>query len=218
MYLSMTTYNRPEYLKQTLDSLLKCNFPLDTHLVISDDHSTDPDTINMLNSIHSTNNLDIQILRRPHTLRCDRNMVETMKYCFSKTDDKYLITIDSDVIFNKEWMNKLLQGYCSIPINIPIAGVTAFNVTETHPILNPNFNDLLFEKVNIGGFCAMINRDLLLDNLRVDQWDWAYVDKAQSKGYRFFSLNKSYVQHIGQHGKSVGGNGYYDRALDFVGE
>jgi GT2 family glycosyltransferase len=217
MYISLTTYNRFEYLERSLQSLWKTDFPPDTHLVISDDNSTDIRVIELLASLAPPKNVDLDIIYNLVNVRCDANMVRTIKYCFSRSNDPYVITIDSDVLFNPQWLNKLLEGLDMVK-DIKVAGLSVFNTVFYHPIMS-EYNDFLYEKSNLGGFCAALNRDIFMrQDLRVDQWDWSYVELANKEGYRWFCTRPSYVQHFGAHGKSSSLDGYYDTADDFVGE
>lgn len=220
MVISMYSYVsnkqpwRFEFFEKSIASLLKTDFPKDTHIILSDDASTDPRVKQILCDIKSPKNCRFEFIFRKTNLTCDPNMCKTMRYAFTQTNGQYVVSADTDVLYHPLWLRKLIEAKESIGGNIKIAMVTCFD-TKSHPIIGTH-NKYVKEKKHCGGFCAFINREIFCSKgMQTEVWDWSYSSIAQRLGYKFFCTNKSWVQHQGK-GKSAGGKSW-DTAHNFVG-
>lgn len=213
-YVSNKQPWRFEFLERSLPTFLATDFPPNTHIIIADDCSSDERVKPMLCSIKTPKNCKVEFIFRKTNLTCDPQMTKTMRFGFSQTNDQYLVTCDADVIYNPAWIRKLIEAKESIGGNIKIAMVTCFD-TKSHKKIG-DFNDLLIEKKDLGGFCAFVNRDLICNkHLAIPAWDWSCCELAKASGYRFFCTRKSWVDHLGR-GKSGHGKSW-DVASNFVG-
>lgn len=217
MYLALTTCNRFDILQQCMKSLLSSSFPPGTNLFIVDDCSNDARVKEYLISIskQTVQNLSIELTFNQRRWGCNRNMVSTIRDCFRKISDQFVITIDSDAIYNPQWIIKLLEAKDSVKDD-KIGALTVYD-SSWHKT-NKEYNNFLKIKDDVGGFACMLNRDLfMLPELRVEAWDWAYCDLCKSKNYLILCTLKSYAQHIGKEGEHSYGNDW-DHANNFVGE
>ena len=159
-------------------------------------------------------NLHVITRFRDQKLGCDKSMVENIRYCMKNTDDEYIITIDSDAIYNPGWIDKLIS--LKHELN-QIGAITVFN-TKIHPFIHHIDSDLGI-KANIGGFASLINRKIFEDEIRIEAWDYSMGDYCRKYGLNLYCTIKSYVEHIGDVGfHSDGRRRFGDKALNFVGE
>ena len=107
MNVAMTCYNRYSYLLRSIKSLFNTNFNEPTNLFIFDDASEDVRIKKLLESLGRKENLNVNITYNKKNIGCDPNMLLSIKVAFDNTDDDYVITTDSDAIYNPEWYNNL---------------------------------------------------------------------------------------------------------------
>lgn len=215
MYYALTTYNRLNILTLSLESLVQCEFPPDSHLIVSDDCSS-PDVQKFIKDTFSKpiKNLDVKLIFNKINVGCDRNMVRVIRECFLKSNDKFVISIDSDAIYNPRWIHKLLSAKEQIKENIGMLGV--FNTTN-HSVVG-DYNEDILIKESLGGFAVLLNKDVFLHpSLNFQSWDWSYVMLCGRLKYRIFCTKKSYAEHIGvigTHSEHGGG----DQATNFIAQ
>jgi len=226
VWISMTVFvgrdqqNRAEWFERSIESFLNTDFPYDTNVLISDDASDHPIVDPILRQLEREKvpNLNIMVCRRYPKLTCDPNMIDTMKRCLTYSmNHKWVVTTDSDVLYNPQWLKRLLEAHSSLDPSMrdKLAMMTCFNAKSIsdHKVIGV-INDKVVEKNHCGGFCAIVPRRVLEHKrLSVAGWDWSVADLAKAEGWRFFCTSKSWVQHLGP-GKS----GTFDQAEDFVGE
>jgi glycosyltransferase involved in cell wall biosynthesis len=213
MYFALTTYNRKEVLEKSLESLIKTDFPENSNLIISDDKSS-PDVIDYISSMFKNpiKNLSIKLIFNNINVGCDRNMIRVIRDCFFESNDQFVITIDSDAIYNPKWIYKLLEAKESIKGPIGMLGV--FNTSSHGP--GEFYNDYVVKKKSMGGFVVMLNKDLFFSkSLNTLSWDWSYVDICKNSSYGIFCTKNSYADHIGHIGVHSNGSNI-DRASNFI--
>lgn len=217
MWLALTTCDRFDVCETSINSLMKSDFPEDTHLIIADDCSSD-NRVKMLlyaisNKFHK--NLTIKIIFRTQRFGCDRNMISTIKAAFEKSSDEYVVTIDSDAIYNPKWLKKLIEAKDSVSGKIGM--LSAYDSIWHKP--KAPYNDLLNVKADVGGFACMVNRDLIMSpELKTESWDWSYIELCRKHDYLILGTKVSYVQHIGKHGAHSDGSDVYDHSETFVSD
>ena len=215
MNIAMTCYNRYSYLLRSIKSLFNCNFNEPTKLYLFDDNSEDPKVKKLLESLGSKDNLEVNLTFNKKNIGCDPNMLLSIKEAFDNTDDNFVITTDSDAIYNPEWYNNLKKR--TLEVKEKIAGVSTFN-TPAHPIIK-EYNEHLVEKQSLGGFALAISRDLF-DQIPSNQpsWDWTFTKIAQEQKLKMLCTKDSYADHIGVHGVHSTGQDEGDKAQNFLGE
>lgn len=218
MRIALTTYNRYDYTVRSLNTLVKTKFPENTYLVVVDDCSKDKRVVEYLKSLKWPEGVVVKIVVNDKQLHCDRNMLKAMKLALENSEEEFVVTIDSDVTYNPEWLNALVDARKKLD-GKRIGMLSVFH-TSGHSIKGKAAEGVI-EKNSLGGFCAMINKKLLLhEDLEQSRWDWSYVDLCKRYGYGLYCTEKSYVEHFGAIGKSNGykENMHYDKAINFVGE
>jgi len=226
MWISMTVFvgrdqpDRAKWFERSIESFLSTDFPHDTHVLISDDCSDHPIVDPILKQVEREKvpNLEVLVMHRYPKMTCDPNMIDTMRRCLAYSmNHKWVVTTDSDVLYNPRWLKKLVEAHSSMDpaVRDKMALLTCFNAVSIsdHKVIG-KVNDLVIEKNHCGGFCSIVPRRCLEHpQLQVAGWDWSLTDIARREKWRYFCTSKSWVQHLGP-GKS----GTYDKAEDFVGE
>lgn len=209
--LCLTTYNRYEILKQSLDSLNKTNFPENCYLFIKDDCSTDERVINLLNTYKF--NVKRSMTFNPENLGCDLNVLSCMEQGFTQETD-YVFVLDSDAYYHPEWLNKNIE-LLEKENNIGMAGT--FNM-EKHEVLEDK-GDYVIKK-SIGGFSVAVHRKIFENIPKEIEWDWKATRICKELGYKILATKESYSEHLGIIGThaSVENNKLGGRTSNFVGD
>ena len=216
MWITLTTFNRIEKTMESIEMLLKTNFPSNTNLIITDDRSTDKGMIDYLSEVSKRNipNLKIELILHGNHLGCDKNITNAIYYCLSRTKDHFILVLDNDTIYGSGWLDKLLEiGDKLLRENKPIAAISVFNASRTHGFIG-KYNDEIGIKSSLGGFCVLINRILFetydfRTPLWKMGWDWNMCHASEELKLSFYCTYKSWVDHMrgwGTHG-SDGDNG-----------
>lgn len=198
--------------------MLASSFLPDTKLVISEDCSSDSRIKPFLIEVAKTPipNLSMELSFREVRVGCNPNMVSTIKYCFIKSEEQFIISIDSDTLYNPQWMVKMIEAKDSVK-NDKIGMLTVYDSTW-HGI-DKSYNDFLKTKHDLGGFACLLNKNLfMLPDLKVEAWDWSFGDICKKNNHLLLCTLKSYVQHIGKSGEHSDGSDNSDHANNFVGE
>ena len=109
----MTTYNRVEFLKKTLDSLFQKTRDISYRLFIVDDCSTD-ETPEYLSKLGHENLCHVSLSKRRHGVRYGFNLLwsESKWYDAFYEDFPYLCYFQDDVeILEDGWLGTLLEAY-----------------------------------------------------------------------------------------------------------
>ena len=208
----MSVYDRPEYLKQSLDSLLESFDILYPEIIITDDGSTMPETQVILNDF----------LRKYYPGKRNINKIDHKGLPFGKLDtikndtihysEPYFFITDSDMIYKKGWMEILVELYKRT--GAPI--VTGFNtLTNKHAILEEY--DTFVVKESVGGCNLLVDTRFYWKHpfTQPHEWDYIMCKNAQKWHTPGVVCSKpSVVDHIGIHGKWTTEN-HNDKAIDF---
>ena len=222
MWINLTTCNRLRKTIVSMERLAETNFPEDSHLIIFDDHS-DTELIDYLEEYNERciPNLRTELVLNEYRLGCAGNIIESLYYCLSKTEDQYIIKIDSDTIYHPEWLNKLIESHDRLlENNASFGAISVFNAERTHGFIE-GFNKEIGVKKTMGGFCVMFNRIILETfDFRKPLWqaetfDWNLGWASEKMGLNLYCTFKSYVEHMRGEG-THGDDG--DHGRNFVGE
>jgi glycosyltransferase involved in cell wall biosynthesis len=196
------TYNRLSYIKQMVESLIKCTLT-GAHVVFVDDKS-DEETIEYLKT------LEWDVVFKPKNTLMLSSYIMGFEYSKSKypTITRF-VTLDSDTIHKPNWLLKLRELYDSQrPCVHCIA--TCFHTTN-HRVLESHKTYKV--KETIGGVNMMFDeymynkmKSIPLDKSRL--WDYKLIE-----GVRLICTNPSYIQHIGSQGLNSYNN--HDKAEDY---
>jgi len=225
MIISLTTYNRYDYLSRSLNSLLRSQFKSGDELFIWDDASDDPRVVDLLSSLTLHDNLTIHVSRRLTNVGVKKNATDGIRECFKETGSQYIVLTNSDAIYNPQWLTKIEETRSTLERQgILIGAITAFNMEYSdkeqygHRVIG-YVNRTIRVKESVGGLGVMINRDVFENMEQTPHgWDCWYVDACIRMCYGMFATDKSYVQHIGAEGLHSRKGSIIDTAEDFVGE
>ena len=211
-------YNRPDYLRQCLDSLKAARIPEGTQVIIVDDKSTDKETILMLQDSWGSLKADIYV-NKINSGVC-YSLKKGIDQCFINGCD-LIINLDSDAIVRPDFIERIL----TIKEKFPDKIVTGFNCltrntngTERHPVIDQGEGWNL--KRSVGGLNMCFNRQQyeawILPALekgmkRLCNWD---AEACNNSGGAVCVV-PSVVQHIGIK-SSMGHHEAPDVADDFV--
>ena len=210
----LRSYNRPEYLEKTLQSLDQSDVYKCSKKIIYDDCSDDKKTLEILNKY----NKKYRIIYNDKNLK-QKSMVKFLELIETNHKDYDLICyLDNDAEVKPNFMEILLNTYRIILKNekLPVDKVlvTGFNYEDHHPV-EKRYKYYL-KKQSIGGINMVFHKRLLG---KVKKWwdigeDWGIVNEFKKEGGLLFSTNGSCIQHIGVVGENSN-NDRYDKCVDF---
>jgi glycosyltransferase involved in cell wall biosynthesis len=196
--LLITAYNRPEYLKQCLESVSKIGYFGELVILIIDDCSQSKETIQLIKAFQfSDAEVNKMYLTKNQGIK---NALQIgFNYLFSKNCD-LVFNLDGDAIVKPQFLKVLTDLKQAYPFHI----VSGFN-TQTidlktkklrHRTLNA-FSDHCI-KESIGGINMVINKNDYLKKVlpslkRPGHWDWNVCALVKE----FVVSTPSVVQHIG---------------------
>jgi len=174
-------YNRPDYLRQCLDSLKAARIPEGTEIVFVDDKSTDKETVNILN--HASVLLNATIITRDRNSGvcvCLDKGIEHLFYPSLIRGDNpvcdIVMNLDSDAIVRPDFIEKILTLKEKFPDKI----VTGFNCltknsngTERHPIIEQGEGYNI--KSSVGGLNMCFNRE------QYEKWILPALEKGMKR-------------------------------------
>lgn len=222
----MRSYERLDYLKQTISSINNSDINYCKYKIIYDDNSQDIQLKQFLNGLNSkytvyTNDKNVGQI----------SMQKALAKLYQYNDIDYICYLDNDVKVNKNIIKIFLDTFNKIREQLLLSNtqilLTGFNCTTeglhrcSHHIIKSYLN--YHEKISCGGVSLFFHWDLLpyiikwwrfgSKNPR-DHWDWLVVKNLKSNGGRIFSTKPSIVQHIGEIG-SWSDQKKYDKTNDF---
>ena len=151
MEILLTTFNRAKYLIHSLQSLFDSDLG-DSTLHIYDDSSEQPEALEALDSI---SNPQVKLHKNKVNLGCDKNITISARKVIEETGCDYIVTTDSDTIYNKEWLNFLKVQFEKDKIkNDGVAAISLFNA-EAHKVVEKYDNDLNV-KQSLGGMTVAV--------------------------------------------------------------
>ena len=249
----LTTYNRPIALRRTLESLSKTDLRgHDVRILIEDDGSDKPPEHELLWDIGFDGGWGGNIIRGEAHGGPNRCRRRSLWRAFEREQElhgaPFVITIESDLVFNPNWLFVLLRLYAAtkglnghpaiygtrLATISPYRGM-AFRSGEVH-------RDTFTIRDRTGGVCHLITRDWYERGKMMDGWmawervtwgedgvpewsdgggGWDHVmgEQARKENMKFACLKPSLVDHVsGPEGGTSGSSLAGDRAMDFVGE
>lgn len=205
--IGITSYNRKSILEKMAKSFYESDLSrAQINIRIYDDNSTDFDE-NYLKTLFP--NLKT-LIRNKTNLKADLNTYSM--YCdFLKSNDDYFFNADSDLIFNKNWLNYILDNFDYTD------GILSIFNTKNHIAVDTDETKHLLLKNDIGAAGTFFSRDRvaqLVSFIQVTEKlaiDWEFCKKFNEQGIKIYCSEESYVQHIGV----VGQNTFWGVATDF---
>src|ERR1700739_1204301 len=188
--LLICTFNRPEYLKQCLESLNHADLSKLSEILIIDDASTDQETLQLIRNSGYEAIISFENKGIKHSLLTGYSLL------FGKGND-LVINLDSDAIVRRDFVNRLIEVYK------PGYLLTGFHCitkntdgSDRHKILRTE-KDHYF-KQSVGGINLVTDnftyRNAILPSL-LEEGNWDHNSCIRSAGA--MCLKESVIQHIG---------------------
>jgi glycosyltransferase involved in cell wall biosynthesis len=207
--IGVPTYNRKEILKIMASSLYNSALDIPHAVRVYDDCSTEYGYSELKELFPSA----VSIKRNAVNLKADKNMYQ-MYADFLATGDDYFFNADSDLIFNRQWLNtafgllKKTEGILSV-----------FNA-NSHPAYKMIDKDLCL-KESVGAAGTLFARERLVELLRYfdsveaagKNFDWKWSEYFKNRNIPIYCVNNSLAQHIGYEGQNA--NVYFDVGRNF---
>lgn len=208
----ITTYERPTYLKECLDSLKRADIPIDAEIIIVDDNSKDIVTNDLINKSGYT------IIRKNKNAGICDSLIIGFNYLYCK-DCAIMMNLDSDAIVRNDFVHRILElpNIRRIKTGFHCTTKNA-NGNERHKIVQQeeNFNT----KTSVGGInmcfpslCWSTVRQSIMDS-KERRLNWDHQLCLLLGGA--VSVNTSVIQHIGV-ASSLGHHEQPDTADTFKG-
>jgi glycosyltransferase involved in cell wall biosynthesis len=200
--LLICSYNRPDYLRQCLESLERADLSNVNNVLIIDDASNNLATKQILNESGFTKHYQTR------SGGIKRSMVDGCDLLFNYFHCDVVINLDGDAIVRNDFVDRLLDIWLDYPNSI----ITGFhsvtknkNGSERHRIINEN--PCCYEKESVGGINLLFSKEeyhehVLPSLLKSGNWDH---EMSKSKG-GILCVKESVVEHIGLI-SSMGHNG-----------
>lgn len=206
-------YNRPEYLKRCLESVVASDLTFAKGVIAVNDASTDPE-------VHYTllpyMGIWIPFLVRGHYINkgIKQVLLENIDSYFSDGFD-IVVTLDSDAIVKPNWLQVLLKLKAYHPNHI-VSGFNSMNTNKDGSLRNPIIEEYAdyYLKKHCNGINMCMNKYDYETHIRPalqkpGNWDFNSTNKNG-----FIISKPSVVQHIGLV-SSMGHNDNPDVAYDF---
>lgn len=201
----ITTFNRPQYLKRCLESIRNADLSLVDTILISDDHSDDPETKRLINEFEVDGPTIIRSFS-PRNMSIKGSLLFGCDILFTRCN--IVTNLDADAIVTKDAFNKLFDYKKRFPGHI----VTGFNCTTKnrdgsirHKILSEaeGYN----MKASVGGINMIFDSSIYSQIIRPalqkclakgGNWDHqSCITSMTGYGKEIVCMVPSCVQHIG---------------------
>lgn len=225
----LTTYERPEYFKKTMDSLESSGVCLKGFLNIFDDNSKDLYKIDLLNHYKKKYNVVVS----DENLGTVRNTLPNFDWMY-KTYGTDFVMLQDDVILSKGWLKKGFDIWMKRKYKTAL--LSLFNRTGKrtdeinylpvgHPggvawIVSVKFWALYREKYDVNDYCIdkLVTNDQANDYKVKNLVDFKLAKRANSMGWVTAFTGQSLVQHIGDNSSLHNLDMTEHRSPVFVGE
>jgi GT2 family glycosyltransferase len=202
--LLITTYNRPDYLRQCLNSLKQADFT-GVFACVIDDGTTDGIAIDAIND----SSLFDLIFYRDQSCGIHNSIKTGFDFLINEGCD-VVINLDPDTIVKPDFIQRLTDMLLKHPDKI----VTGFNTTTGGRHKPVSYFDGGVYKRTIGGvnmcMTAETYKSIVRPCLVATNWDWRVCEEMQKENKYFVALSPSVVQHIG----FISSMGHYDGGVD----
>lgn len=211
--LIITTFNRPEYLSQCFDSLKKVDFPDNCFIIIVDDKSTDPRTLQLIESFDIPG-VQIHKYFKPQNRGIQDSLITGYTMAYNQAE--YFINLDSDAIVKPDFVKRLIELKNEHPGNI-VSGFNSRNTAQNGTLRNPIISEHSGYTVKkyANGINMCINKkdyEQYVKPALYERGNWDFNSTNHNVGV--IVATPSLVQHIG-FDSSMGHNDNPDVAFDF---
>lgn len=204
--LLITTYNRPDYLRQCLESLKAADLT-GVDVMIWDSESTDTETRQV---IFENKDMFSFVFMSGYNNGINKAIESGFDVFVNFANYDTLINLDPDTIVKPDFIQRLTDMLSKHPDKI----ITGFNTTTGGRHKPVSYFDGGVYKRTIGGvnmcMTAKTYQDIVCPCLVDTRWDWRVCEAMQKQNKYFVALTPSVVQHIG----FVSSMGHYDGGVD----
>jgi hypothetical protein len=180
-------------------SLYESDLSTNHHIRIYDDGSTEYNACELREMFPTA----VSVVRNKVNLKADKNIYQ-MYYDFVKREEGYFFNADSDIIFNKNWLN------ISMELITKTKGVLSLFNSNGHREDEVIDCDLLIKKT-VGSAGTLFTKERLQELLEyfnsmdiVKGFDWHWSEYFTCNNIPIFCVRESLVQHIGYKGQNSG--------------
>ena len=205
--LVIATYNRPGYLRRTLEHLGHSLLG-NTIVAIIDDASSSAETRQLIRDLSLGPTPIVKMFRtRRRGYAVDEALRDAWDVLANEYGCRLLANVDPDTIMKPDWLQRLVEVFYRERARQGPLIITGFNSRQHGTIAEAG--DFCV-KASIGGlnmlFDAGLYHEVVRPNLQYEPrsevgWDWYVVAAMRARGYPFLSLRPSMVQHIGEVGR-----------------
>lgn len=228
--LLITTFNRPNYLRQCLESVRRSDIPEGSTIMIVDDASTDPETRRLIDSFDYPG-VNLHKSYKSKNLSIKDSLLHGFNFLFSVYNCDIVCNLDGDAIVRKDFLTVLLSLHEKFPDHL-LSGFNCRtknkNGSERHQVFNEG--DGWNAKYSVGGINLLVTKEnyarfvepALVKSLAQNlNWDHQTCILSGERGLGIICSVPSVVQHIGvgEGSSSMGhaNNGEpADQADDFI--
>lgn len=208
--ICILTYNKIEYTKECLKSLMKSKFSGKTEIIVVDNNSTDGtrEWLMDFQNLNTSDDISIVIIANKKNYGCTGGRNQAC----SAAQGEYIITLDNDVtIISDDWINKMLKFYKEYP-EIGILGPKLIFPQEPHLIQHAGLGvtekgyvgywgygkdrhetkyNITKEVQGLAGACWLLKKSIFLENgyfddiyfpVNFEDIDFCY--RIREKGYK----------------------------------
>lgn len=203
--MMISTYNRKEILEKSISSLKKVKKLEEVEIEIYDDKSSEYDEHYLKEKISFAKKITI----RNENLKADRNMY-TMYKDFLKTDGDYLLQVDSDMIYNEEFLT-IIQKITKLKEKAVYSLYNSILHDFFQNIEEKYIDKIEFgRKIDIGGACVLFSREIIeeiINDIKIKKQDFTSYDYKwsrylNSKNIPIYVSRISFIQHLGLGGQN----------------
>lgn len=207
--ISISTFNRPQYLAECLETVKRAKYPKKTCIIIVDDCSTDETTKKMIQDFSTVEipNVKIMVLMKKENKRIPDSILQAFDYFFKNLNCEFVMNLDSDALVKTNYVYVLTDLHERFPDTI----VTGFNCltrnangSERHKVIS---NGIGYNtKASVGGINMLMNKEvyekycrpaLLVSIEQGGNWDHMSCLNLQKEGKSVACSVPSVIQHIG---------------------
>lgn len=212
--LLVRSYNRPDFLKATLNSLVKSDIDHCVRRMIYDDGSSDKRVKNLLTQpeLIKVPGKEFRVVRGKKNLGCKKSFLKALHKANLK-GIHMICSIDNDVLVRPNWIQTQIkvwkQARCQL--RKPPRLLTGFNPSNAHlKILSRHKGFVCRESCGaVHWFFPKSMVPFIKKHWR-RAVDWGVVRKMERRGMPLIGIIPGCVQHVGSYGLHAG-DGVYDQ-------
>jgi hypothetical protein len=210
--LLVRSYRRPNFLSQTLESLISSDIDICKNRYIYDDCSEDPRTKRVLSDPKYINEglKGFELIRGRTNVGVKQSYVDALNYI---RDEKFdiVITVDNDVVVKPDFIKVLVSEFKNVVDKYKSLEVlfTGFNPTNAHLNSIEDFGTF-YRKYSCGGVNFVFHKEFL--GFIVDAWDKgednSVMNMMNIKKFPLCCIKTSVLNHMGSVGLHADGSSW----------